>query len=156
MYMSVLRVASGTEASILTDLAIRSKASWGYSSEFMEVFASELTINPMECEKGLVKVFDEAESVRGFYKLSDTAPTGELDFLFVEPDHQHRGIGKALYNEAISHAGALGIRELEIVADPNTRDFYMRMGAELISYSLSASIPDRLLPILRVQVAETP
>jgi hypothetical protein len=43
--LSVLQ-ASESDASLLTELALRSKSYWGYDPEFLEACRAELTIEP--------------------------------------------------------------------------------------------------------------
>jgi hypothetical protein len=40
----LIRSARATEADILTDLALRSKAHWGYDADFLEACRDELTV----------------------------------------------------------------------------------------------------------------
>lgn len=55
----------------------------------------------------------------------------ELDGLFVEPDHLRCGIGRALVEDAVARASALGGRCLEVTAGP-ARGFYERTGFHVI------------------------
>jgi N-acetylglutamate synthase-like GNAT family acetyltransferase len=154
--MTQFRVANRADAPTLSELAVRSKASWGYSPEFMAIFADELKISVSDCAAGLVRVVEDEKLILGFYKLTNNKPVGELDSLFVEPGYTNRRIGSSLFERAVSHAKRLGITELEIVSDPHALRFYDKMGAELIDFSESPSIKGRWLPILRVKTAEPP
>jgi hypothetical protein len=53
---TVIRFATPDEAELLTSLAMRSKASWGYSAEFMEACRAELTITPATMSERIVSV----------------------------------------------------------------------------------------------------
>ena len=55
----------------------------------------------------------------------------ELDGLFVEPDHLRCGIGRALVEDAVARAAALGGRCLEVTAGP-AQGFYERTGFYVI------------------------
>lgn len=44
----LIRLARVTEAEILSDLALRSKAHWGYDAEFIEACRDELTVDASE------------------------------------------------------------------------------------------------------------
>lgn len=147
-----IRPATANEVPYINDLALRSKSSWGYSEEFMEVFKDEMAIDASDCERGSVRIIEESSIILGFYKLSGIPPIAELDCLFVEPEHKGQGIGTELFNRARSHAAQLGFTALEIVADPNALGFYDRMGAKLVDYGRSLSIPDRWLPVLRAEI----
>ncbi len=51
----------------------------------------------------------------------------ELDGLFVEPDHMHRGVGRALVEDAVARASANGAACLDVTAGP-AEGFYERVG----------------------------
>jgi GNAT superfamily N-acetyltransferase len=55
----------------------------------------------------------------------------ELDGLFVEPEHMHHGIGRALIDDAVERASARGSRRLEVTAGP-AQGFYKRTGFDVI------------------------
>jgi|SRR5665213_1916644 len=152
--MQKVRPALRTEAQTLSDLAIRSKAHWGYRTEELEVFRDELTLSASDCVEGLVRVVERDSKILGFYKIIDDYPAGELDCLFVDPEYIGTGLGKLLFNRAISHATALGINDLMIVSDPNAVGFYEYMGAELVDYQRRQSIAERSLPVLHIEIAE--
>jgi hypothetical protein len=56
----LVRLARPEEAAALTALCIRSKAHWGYDSEFMRQSAIALTITPSMIEEGRVLVAEES------------------------------------------------------------------------------------------------
>ena len=77
-----LRPARREECAALSALALRSKASWGYTADFLARCASELTLSPEDVSHAFV--LETAEGVQGFYALSPLdAPRVELEFLFV-------------------------------------------------------------------------
>jgi hypothetical protein len=49
-------------------------------------------------------------------------------------------------------AAVAGFEYLEIAAEPNAEGFYRKMGAQSIGETPSASIPGRMLPLLRVRI----
>jgi hypothetical protein len=75
------------EAAYLTQLAMRSKAHWGYPDQFMLACREELTLDQPYIENNPVCVGEYAGRVIGFYALehASVAET-ELGFLFVDPD----------------------------------------------------------------------
>jgi hypothetical protein len=52
----LIRPASISEAARLSELVMRSKAYWGYSPEFLEQAAPELTVSEQEIADGKVSV----------------------------------------------------------------------------------------------------
>ena len=137
------------EAAELTELALRSKAHWGYDAEFVEDCRVALTIDPAEIEKSPYFALVEGGRVAGFYGLTRLATAIELSFLFVEPDRMGQGYGRRLFEHAIATALEIGGRHLVIQSDPNAEGFYIAMGAEKIGELPSPVRRERALPLLR-------
>ncbi|MEM7234915.1 MAG: GNAT family N-acetyltransferase, partial [Planctomycetota bacterium] len=70
----MVRPAHPKEAALISELAIRSKAHWGYSAREMQVFETELTLRPDEIEAKNAHVLELDGSIVGFYTLVDSSP----------------------------------------------------------------------------------
>jgi predicted N-acetyltransferase YhbS len=142
----MIRAAEPHELAALSELALRSKASWGYAAEFMRAVREELTVRADDL--ALTFVMERDGAIAGFYALSDVAPPRvELELLFVEPRAQRGGIGRALVAHACERARLLGCETITIQGDPHAAAFYERVGARQIGWRESASLPNRLLPL---------
>ncbi len=150
--MVTQQTAQPEDATVLTDIAFRSKAHWGYSSEFMEACRHELVVTCQDCESGLIGVVREDGKLAGFYQLAGTPPKGKLDDLFVDPAHIGKGLGGTLFRAALEHARRLGFTILSIHSDPHAEAFYLHMGATKIGELPSGSIPGRTLPLLEIRL----
>ncbi len=129
----------------LSELALRSKAVWGYSPEFMAACRSELTVQPEHLP--LVFVAEIDGGMAGFYALTVLDARAELEFLFVEPAVLRRGCGRALLAHARAQARQLGCSAIAIQGDPHAAGFYAAIGARLVGNRESDSIPGRMLPL---------
>jgi GNAT superfamily N-acetyltransferase len=145
-----LRPARPGEAGRLSELALRSKAHWGYPTELLEGWRAELTVRPDAIEAGAVVVAVVDDVVVGFFSLSGQPPVGDADMLFVEPEHIGTGVGAALFAGLRAAARAAAFTRLRIEADPNALGFYERQGAVRIGDAPSGSIPGRTLPLLEL------
>ena len=150
-----IRPAVPDEAGYLSDLALRSKAYWGYSLEFMESCRSELTVDPkriLSDEFDYVVAVDK-ETVVGFYAIEAVSSTVfELEALFVEPDRIGCGIGRLLVQHAVRNVADKGGETLVIQGDPNATKFYSAAGARHIGSRESESIPGRFLPLFQISI----
>jgi GNAT superfamily N-acetyltransferase len=144
-----IRRALPGDAAILSALALRSKALWGYDAAFMEACRAPLTVDPEAISKWPYYVLDEGSTITGFYGLSGQPPRGEIEFLFVEPEGVRSGRGRRLARHLLALARSLGFEEMDVSADPFAERFYMAMGAVRIAEVPSDAIPDRLIPRLR-------
>ena len=150
-----LRPARPGESEALSELALRSKAYWKYSPEFIEACRAELAVS----EEALVDprsryVLAESEgAVVGYYALiCDPAGSFELDALFVRPENIGQGIGRALIEHAKDCARTLGAASITIQGDPHAADFYLAAGGVQVGESESQSIPGRSLPEFRIRL----
>jgi GNAT superfamily N-acetyltransferase len=91
------------------ELALRSKAHWGYDADFLAACHDDLTLSPDDIATSTVYVFDGASAPAGFCRLVllDDG-VAELDALFVEPAAMGQGVGSRLWWHAVSTAAKLG------------------------------------------------
>lgn len=83
------RPALADEAEFLSDLALRSKAHWGYSAAFLDACRAESSYAPRQIEDDSFDfvIAMAGDAVAGFYALRQlTGGEFELEALFVEPD----------------------------------------------------------------------
>lgn len=143
-----IRRASPDDAKLLSDLAMRSKAHWGYSDEFLEACRAELTITPDYIASSPVFVLEEETRLIGFYGLREEENATELVYLFVEPTAMNRGYGKRLWEHAVEITAKLGSKRISIESDPYAEPFYRAMGARTVGFVSSSVQADRRLPLL--------
>lgn len=148
-----LRPGTPGEAALLSDLALRSKAHWGYDAAFLEACRDDLTLDAAMA--GAAVVAEADGMLIGFHLLlpEDGEPdVGRLEMLFVDPKVMGHGIGRLLVWDAVSRAAARGWRALRLEADPHAEAFYLRLGARRVGEVPSAVVPGRVLPLLELDV----
>jgi len=148
-----IRAARGEEAGVLTELALRSKAHWGYDDVFMEMCREELTVQAAEVERQRTVVAEREGRVVGFATLEGEPPgVGELGGLFVDPAAIGQGVGRLLFEHTLATARELGFTRLTLDADPNAEGFYRVMGASRVGMAPSGSIPGREVPVMAISL----
>ncbi|MEY4508928.1 MAG: hypothetical protein RLZZ450_1050 [Pseudomonadota bacterium] len=151
---SRIRGARLGEQAELTELALRSKAYWGYDASFMAACRAELTVILDGDDAHVTYVLEEGQTIVGFYALQEIGSGRlELAFLFVEPDAIGRGYGKALIEHAKQQTRSAGHRVLVIASDPHAAAFYRAAGARFLEERPSDSIEGRLLPVFEIDVS---
>jgi GNAT superfamily N-acetyltransferase len=148
-----IREARPDEAEMLSALAMRSKAHWGYDAEFLEACRADLTLTPQEIAESMSFVCEGAEGVVGFSRvvLMDER-SAELDALFVDPSAIGTGVGKLLRDRSVAAAQELGAQDLVLQSDPHAEGFYLSRGARRIGEAASALLPGRTLPLMHVDL----
>ena len=148
------REANPGEAELLTALARKSKAGWGYPAAWQEAWASSLLVTPDYMEREVVRVAVRGGDVIGFYALVRREGGWLLDHFWVDPRWQGRGVGRSMFEHAVQHVRAAGPGVVVIEADPNAAGFYARMGAREVGH-VAAPVegdPLRRLPVFEVHV----
>ncbi len=144
-----IRPARVEEADLLTELAMRSKAHWGYDDAFMAACRDELTIRPEHIPRVDVAALDDGRVI-GMVRLEHES----IEDMFVAPEAIGTGVGRVLFRHAVRRAAEEGMTRLLIDADPNAEGFYSSMGAVKIGASPSGSIAGRMLPQLELSVPQ--
>lgn len=146
------------EVEVLSALAIRSKAYWGYDKAFMEACRPELTLTPAYLRENPTFVLEAEGRARGFYSFEpeDSGAPGrtELGLFFVDPDYIGRGLGRLMMEDALRRAAGLGITCLVVQSDPHAEAFYGAMGFVRCGQRPSESVSGRNLPLLERVLAE--
>jgi GNAT superfamily N-acetyltransferase len=145
-----IRPARTGEAATLGDLALRSKAHWGYDAEFLDRVRPILTFSESDLSASPVYVLEVGRELAGLHRITGAPPEGELEDLWVDPRWIGRGLGRRLFEHALAVAAELGFESLVIESDPNAEGFYRACGAEPAGERRSPS--GRTLPLLRVRL----
>ena len=133
----------------LTEIAFASKRTWNYPEEYFEIWKDELTIPEKYIRNNEVIVALVNELIVGFVSvvyLREDMQFGQvkvsggywMDHLFIDPDFQHKGIGKRLMDKAINYCKSKGVTHLKIFVDPNATGFYEKVGAVFLENSPSS------------------
>lgn len=148
---TLIRPGRRDECARLSDLAYRSKASWGYSRRFMARCRAELSVCEADMITGEIFVLESDGEIIGFCALRARGEgEGELADVFVEPAHLRAGHGRRLVEHAKQAARARGWWCLRIEADPHALGFYRSCGGAQVAMVASGSIPARKLPLIRI------
>jgi ribosomal protein S18 acetylase RimI-like enzyme len=148
----VIRRAQPTEAAGLSELALRSKAHWGYDDAFLEACRDVLTLSPADVEAGAVFVAEFDGAPAGFYRLGGGPPEAELEDLWVDPETMGRGVGSALLAHAAASARKRGCTSVLVESDPHAEGFYRSQGAQRVGERTSSVDEGRQLPLLRLEL----
>ena len=155
-----IRPAVPDEADELSALCRRSKASHGYDEAFMQLLIADgdMVIQPEAIARDSFVVAEINGRAVGFAHLMPVERSDiiYLEDLFIEPDAQGQGVGRVLFNWALTEAGARGYAWLEWDSDPNAAAFYEKLGAEKIGENRSTLIDGRMIPKFRIQTGSTP
>ena len=135
----------------LTRLCVRATMQSGYNDAFIDRAMPGLTITMPLITGGCVQVAeDKSVAVVGVVAVTPTVLQGIalLYGIYVDPSFWKRGVGRLLFEAAVTRARALKAGALMIYAEPSAEGFYTRMGAIRIGEGPYYYSPDVTLPQL--------
>lgn len=138
-----------SDRNLLTQLALTSKAFWGYNIDLVESWRNDLTVTSKMITERMVFKSISGQTVAGFYMLNPPKKKYiELEMLFVLPEFIGKGIGKQLLLHALEKAKSLNAISMTLLADPNAEKFYKSQGFVLVDKKES-SVKNRFLPLMQ-------
>jgi len=156
--MEIVRAAPELAGS-LTRIALAAKRHWQYPERWIEIWTPILTLTPEYVARNPTHVAVEDGSPVGFYALvlSQDGCRAQLDHLWILPERIGRGLGRELFQHAVTTARALGATVVDIEAEPYAEPFYRHMGARRTGERVGR-IDDqpRVLPLLELDLGSGP
>ncbi|MBW2328898.1 MAG: GNAT family N-acetyltransferase [Deltaproteobacteria bacterium] len=154
----MIRSAKQDEAEMLTNISFASKGYWHYPQDFFDIWNRELTISSEYIEENDVFVYELDGAVVGYYSIVELPEDIEvsgikikkgfwLEHMFIEPRHIGKGIGSRMFHHLRKRCKALEIKKLRILADPNSKGFYEKMGCQYLN-EFPSTIKNRTTPYL--------
>jgi len=145
--------ASLSDANTLTDLALASKASWGYPAEWIDGWREEIEVTPQSLVNDTIyKAIGEQKQLLGFYRLTkENALRLTLSGFWVLKEHMGLGVGKNLFVHMRNAAAQTGAAFVEWESDPNATAFYKHMGAKQVGRKIYfIGDVQRTIPIMQI------
>ena len=147
-----IRPARLEEQGLLEDLQLRSSLVWEDTREDLLANPEVVELPAAQIAEGQVFVAEQAGGVVGFgVVLPIEGGQPGLDGLFVDPEAQGGGIGRALVDEAARRARAMGGGALMVIANLNARGFY-----EACGFTAVREVPTRFAPALLMRLEIDP
>ena len=115
--------------------ALQLRASLGNAGDRDAVLAhpDAIEVPAEQIARGRVFVSEWEGAIVGFAAVEPRADGGsELDALFVDPQMQRRGIGRALIEHCAEFTRRQGSTALHVIGNPHAKSFYAGCGFEVI------------------------
>jgi GNAT superfamily N-acetyltransferase len=127
-----IRSPAADEGGRLKEIAIASKASWGYELDKVKEWADRGDFSPAQLGKLDMFVAQAEDRAIAWCSLERRGDLWWLADLWVEPAWIGKGVGRRLFHHGARHAQRQGARRLEWEAEPNSIGFYEKMGARYL------------------------
>ncbi len=138
--------ANKYDAATLTQLAIRSEATWGFDETFMEIFDRQYSVSDLFIENNLVYKMMDGECIVGFWGIIKEDFISELEYFYIEASNIGKGYGKQMWQFMCEICKRENIGTIQFVTSPEAVPFYKRCGAVQVDTVESLVIPGRMIP----------
>lgn len=136
------------EAGELTKILLASKKHWNYPTEWLDLWADELSVTPEAIRSRDFYVGRNEEQIVFVYSVRQMHGSEyELEDCWVAPQYIGHGYGRILFEHLQTTLQTLGCSKLTILSDPHAEGFYRKMGAVRVGEQPS-QLQGRSLPIL--------
>ncbi len=144
--------AKPTDSKLLTDTALLSKKYWGYDDKLINLWRSDLEISAEYISKNkVVKVYIEDKFI-GFFGIKFTnEKEAEIDHLWLIPEKINKGFGRSIFNHIFKCLKSKNYKKTTLVAEPNAKGFYDKMGGRVIGQRQS-KVSGRFLDIYEFKI----
>ena len=144
--------AKPADSKLLTDTAILSKKYWGYDDELINLWRPDLEINAEYISKNeVVKVYEKDKFI-GFFGIKFTnEKEAEIDHLWLVPEKINKGFGRLVFNHIFKCLKSKKYKKATLVAEPNAKGFYEKMGGKVIGQHQS-KVSGRFLDIYEFKI----
>jgi arginase len=146
------RRALPSEAGAVRGLIVRSMGHWDRPPGYLEAARELMSLSAEDLRRDDAWVVLVDGAVAGFYRLSRTAETAEIEEFHLEPPMIGRGIGRRMFEHASERGRAMGARWLVWSTDANSLGFYLRMGGEVTGTTPSGLEADEPLVCMRLEL----
>jgi GNAT superfamily N-acetyltransferase len=154
----IIRPATERDSKILTEISLASKNHWKYPAEYFEIWKNELTITGEYIRNNHVQIIETNGEAVGYYSVIKLESDFEisnftmgkgvwLEHVFIRPEFIGKGYGKRLMQHLIQSSKSHQWKELKILADPHSTDFYKNLGAKYVK-EIPSNIPGRTVSYL--------
>ena len=142
--------ATSKDDEVLTFITKKSKAFWGYSEEQILKWNDSLTVSKEYIKTNNVFKLITEDTIIGYYSYFNIEKdTIKLDNLFILPEFIGKGFGKLLMNDFLNRLDKSKIKKVQIHADPNAENFYLKLGFKKVG-AFETSIKNRFMPIMEL------
>lgn len=112
---------------MLSDLAKKGKAYWGYPQAWLELWDQDLTIDLLLLRKSMTYVLINKNQIYGFCLLQPKDGLIEIEHFWLKTSLIGKGIGGQLLTQVLK-VSKKNYARIEVSADPHAKGFYEKFG----------------------------
>ncbi|OEK05001.1 GNAT family N-acetyltransferase [Roseivirga misakiensis] len=148
MKVTKLTKASSKDAFLLSGIAQKAKAHWGYPAEWLELWKPDLTFDQdyLNSHNTYTISEDGTSTPLGFCIVIEEGNHFQIEHCWVNQSQIGKGLGKKLMEEVLKKEPYLN-HEFQVLSDPNAVGFYEKFGFQV--KQMIPGVPEgRELPLM--------
>jgi GNAT superfamily N-acetyltransferase len=130
--MFVFKESSINDVDELNSIAFLSESYWGHGKDLMEIFKKEYSLTQEYLRNNKVFNMILDGNIIGFFAFNMSQEIPELEYFYLKPEYIGKGYGRKLWKEAIEFCKNNKIKVFVFVAGAEVKNYYLKMGAEVI------------------------
>ena len=127
-------------------------AYWPHDASYLAQAVELMSLDVDDLERDEAWILDDGADAIGFYRISITGDSAEIEELHLEPDRIGRGFGRTLFEHAVRRAKERGVTRLEWSCDEYPLGFYLAMGGQVTGSIPSGIAGDEPLTEMAIRI----
>lgn len=148
MEISKLTEASLEDAFLLSSIAQKAKAHWGYPAEWLALWKDDLSFTQDFLNTHFVLVLKLDDQIKGFCIIMEGPDHFNIEHCWVLPEYLGKGYGLQLLKKALSEPDFVN-QKIQVLSDPNAVGFYEKFDFKTIQMIPGRPI-GRELPLMQM------
>ncbi len=145
----LIHTAQPSHVDALTEIAFTAKRHWNYPEHWIQYWLPVLSVSAEYICANESWIAAMQFKPVAWYSLKQVAEHLWPDYLWVLAACMGKGIGRKLFSHALERSRIRGASVLNIEADPNAENFYIRMGTRRTGeHHSEVDGQPRLLPVM--------
>jgi GNAT superfamily N-acetyltransferase len=147
------RRAGAADVDDVRALIARSMAYWPRDAAYLAQAVELMSLDADDLERDEAWILEDGAGAIGFYRLSLTGDSAEIEELHLEPHRIGHGFGRTLFEHAVRRATERGVMRLEWSCDEHALGFYLAMGGHVTGSIPSGIAGDEPLTEMALRIA---
>jgi len=150
--VSRFRRANAADVDAVRALITRSMGHWPRDAGYLAQAVELMSLDADDLERDEAWILEDGAGAIGFYRISISGDSAEIEELHLEPDRIGHGFGRTLFEHAVSRAKGRGVKRLEWSCDEYPLGFYLAMGGHVTGSTPSGIAGDEPLTEMALRI----
>jgi GNAT superfamily N-acetyltransferase len=133
-------------------LITRSMGHWPRDAAYLAEAVDLMSLDADDLQRDEAWILEDGAGAIGFYRISISGDSAEIEELHLEPDRIGHGFGRTMFAHAVGRAREQGVTQLEWSCDEYAVGFYLAMGGQVTGSAPSGIAGDEPLTEMALRI----